>query len=231
MTSKADRRKAEQRRQHERATHTSPAPKIAEATRAASDEPSDRRTILGLAPAALIAAAVLLAVAIVGVVVLASGGRGETGRAASPASTTLARVATTAAHTATTLVPTAELRYSGKEYVFAGPTTAAAAVTRFVLTNDGKEDHNLIVARIGELVATPTDIEQLKDMFFETSVGKRGSPIAVGSLHEVAPGQEQSVVVDLKPGRYIVACDVANNRATFHYGDGMISLLTVSPSG
>jgi uncharacterized cupredoxin-like copper-binding protein len=230
MTSKADRRKAEQRRQHERATRSAPAPKVAEASRLAPDEQPHRRRTFGLAPAAFGGAVVLLAVAIVGVVVLASGARGEKGRA-EPATTTLARVATTVGHSATTLVPTVELRYSGKEYVFAGPTTAAAAVTRFVLTNDGKEAHNLIVARIGDLVATPTDIEQLKDMFFETSVGKRGSPVVVGSLHEVAPGQEQSVVVDLKPGRYIVACDVANNHATFHYGDGMISLLTVSPSG
>jgi len=230
MTSKADRRKAEQRRQHERATRTSLAANVAEATRLAPHEPAARRTIFGVTPTLLVAVVVVLAAAIVGVVVLATSGGGETGRA-SATSTTLVRVTTTAGHSGTTLVPTTELRYSGKEYVFAGPTTATAAVTRFVLANDGKEDHNVIVARIGDLVATPTDIEQLKDMFFETSVGKRGSPIVVGALHEVAPGQEQSVVVDLKPGRYIVACDVANNHATFHYGDGMISLLTVSSAG
>jgi uncharacterized cupredoxin-like copper-binding protein len=91
-----------------------------------------------------------------------------------------------------------------------------AGEIEFVATNDSKEiEHEMLIVPITDLTKPlPYDAEIQR--FDEDAAG------AIGEVHETEPGNTGSVTLILKPGIYMLACNVAN-----HYAMGMWTLITV----
>jgi hypothetical protein len=128
------------------------------------------------------------------------------------------------------LTPTQTLSYTASEYAFAGPQTAPAAVTRFVLQNSGAEAHDLKVARIPDSSPTPSTPANLQSMFADAEFGRASAPTIVGDTSSTPAGQTATVTIDLTPGRYILGCTNTASDGTPHYALGMITVLTVTPA-
>jgi len=83
--------------------------------------------------------------------------------------------------------------------------------TEITATNKGKTSHELV------LLKTDTDPSKLR---------KRGKGVSekksVGEIPETAPGQSGSETFDLKPGKYVMVCNIPG-----HYDAGMYGTLTV----
>lgn len=126
------------------------------------------------------------------------------------------------------VVPTQTLSYEGKEFTFAGPSTAVAGVTRFILQNLGLEAHDMQIARIPESSPTPSTRANLESMFAEAQRGSAGAPAIIADTLSTDAGSTSNVVVDLTPGRYILSCANASSDGSYHYAQGMITVLTVT---
>jgi hypothetical protein len=130
------------------------------------------------------------------------------------------------------LVPIQTLSYIGKEYSFDGPTTVAAGVTRIDLQDLGVEAHDLQVARIPDSTPTPSNLANLEDLFAEAQSATEGAPKIIADTLSAEPGATSTTIVELTPGRYLLACANAAADGTYHYAQGMISVLTVTaPAG
>ncbi|MCB1489550.1 MAG: hypothetical protein KDJ88_19085 [Bauldia sp.] len=96
--------------------------------------------------------------------------------------------------------------------------TAPQGVVAFKVTNDSKDTiHEMIVmqlAKPGEPLPYIAD-EQRVD---EDKAGDKGE------VSELDPGQSGSLVLNLKPGEYLLICNVAG-----HYAAGMWTEFTVTP--
>jgi uncharacterized cupredoxin-like copper-binding protein len=91
-----------------------------------------------------------------------------------------------------------------------------AGKTTFVVTNDAKQMvHEMIVSPIKN---TKTALPYNKDTLRidEDAAG------SLGEVSELAPGKKNSLTLDLKPGQYILYCNIPG-----HYVLGMWTLLTV----
>ena len=129
---------------------------------------------------------------------------------------------------ATSLVPVQTLSYTGSEYSFSGPSTVAAGATRFNLQNAGTESHQLEVARIPDATPTPSTQENLASLFSQAQFHTALAPTVIGATALAHRGATATVVVDLQPGRYILACGNSTSAGELHYARGMITVLTVT---
>ena len=129
---------------------------------------------------------------------------------------------------ATPLVPVQTLAYTGNEYSFSGPSTVAAGATRFNLQNAGTESHQLEVARIPDAAPTPSTQENLAILFDQAQFHTALAPTVVGATALADAGATVTVVADLQPGRYILACGNVTSTGERHYSKGMITVLTVT---
>ena len=85
----------------------------------------------------------------------------------------------------------------------------------FKVTNSSKETaHEMLVFHYVEGMQFPYDPKILK-----IDEDKAGS---LGEVSETEPGKVGEVQLDLKPGKYVVLCDVPG-----HFANGMWALLTV----
>jgi hypothetical protein len=153
-----------------------------------------------------------------------------TGSTVAATGSTIAPLITVATPTtsATPLVPVQTLAYLGKEYSFSGPSTVAAGVTRFNLQNAGVESHQLEVARIPDETPTPSTQENLESLFSEAQFHTALAPTVLGASALADAGATATIVVDLTPGRYILACGNSASDGVVHYAKGMITVLTVT---
>ena len=130
--------------------------------------------------------------------------------------------------TANSLVPIQTLSYIGNEYSFTGPATVAAGATRFNLQNAGTESHQLEVARIPDATPTPSTQENLAILFDQAQFHTALAPTVVGATALADAGETVTVVADLRPGRYVLACGNVTSTGERHYSKGMITILTVT---
>ncbi len=106
------------------------------------------------------------------------------------------------------------------DFAFVGADTLDEGVHRIRVTNEGRQDHLLVLHRMGEGVSFA---EWLKD---EDAPATR-----VGGVSRLGPGQEIHLDLDLEPGRYVAGClipDPVSGRA--HAEMGMVREVVVRGS-
>ena len=97
-------------------------------------------------------------------------------------------------------------------------TTVAAGKITFDVTNDSKDIiHEMILSPVPD---GATELAYLKD---ENRVDEEKAD-HLGEVSELDPGKGGSLTVDLKPGTYIVYCNIPG-----HFVDGMWTMLKVTP--
>ncbi len=108
--------------------------------------------------------------------------------------------------------------------VVPGATSAAAGSITFEATNNGPEDdHELVVIRTDLAPdALPTNDNG--------SVNEEGEGVeAIDEIPEFAPGETQSLTVDLEAGAYALICNVyTESEQESHYQEGMRVAFTVT---
>ena len=106
-----------------------------------------------------------------------------------------------------------------------GVGAVARGPTRFVLRNDGREDHQIFVVRLREAgllaEAVKEDRAGGKPSRYLAGAG-RSSPVA-------GPGEQASVDVNVRPGPYGLVCFIASEDGTPHAYKGMATEIFVSP--
>ncbi len=86
----------------------------------------------------------------------------------------------------------------------------------FVATNTSRiTEHEMIVLPIKD-VTKPLPYDTKTERLDEDAAG------SLGEISETAPGKTGTLTVDLKPGIYMLTCNIAN-----HYAMGMWTLITV----
>jgi uncharacterized cupredoxin-like copper-binding protein len=139
----------------------------------------------------------------------------------SPTSTTSAQgagggvtVTTTAASGGPTVVNVVGGEKSGgKYYLTVTPASVKAGPTTITFKNQGTMEHEVIVLK------TDTPADKLK-------VGANhevSEDASVGEDSETKPGKTKSTTIDLKPGKYVLACNIER-----HYEKGMFTAFTVT---
>jgi uncharacterized cupredoxin-like copper-binding protein len=90
-----------------------------------------------------------------------------------------------------------------------------AGEVKFEVTNSSQEtEHEMIILPIPEDGNLPYDEKEAR--FDEDKAG------ALGEVSELAPGKSGEVTLHLKPGKYVLSCNVAN-----HFANGMWTTLLV----
>ena len=102
--------------------------------------------------------------------------------------------------------------------MLAVPNTVRAGKVKFIVSNkSGDTVHEMIVAPVAD-PTKPLDYVQAEDRVNEEAAGH------LGEVSELEPGKSWTLEVDLKPGTYILYCNIPK-----HYMAGMWTLLTVTP--
>ncbi|HET7588453.1 MAG TPA: hypothetical protein VFL45_10285 [Gammaproteobacteria bacterium] len=112
-----------------------------------------------------------------------------------------------------------------REYGFSMPDSIPAGLTTFMLKDEGKENHHLMVVRLDE-GKTMADV-----MAVFTHPG--GPPPMwmhpIGGPNTPGPGGESNVTLMLKPGRYVAFCVIPAPDGKPHVMHGMITPFIVTP--
>lgn len=101
----------------------------------------------------------------------------------------------------------------GSMSLISTPDTAKAGKVKFKLTNEGSEEHELVVLK------SSTAFDQLP----VDAKNKVNEATAIGEVEGVAAGKAKTKTFKLKPGEYVLACNIAK-----HYGAGMRAAFTVT---
>jgi uncharacterized cupredoxin-like copper-binding protein len=102
--------------------------------------------------------------------------------------------------------------------ITAQPATVKAGKVTFKVTNMSKDlIHEMIVAPLGK-ATTQLPYKTTDESVDEDAAG------SLGEVEEREPGKAGDLTVDLKPGKYILFCNVPG-----HYMAGMWTVLTVEP--
>jgi uncharacterized cupredoxin-like copper-binding protein len=142
-------------------------------------------------------------------------------------STVKAPVATVVDRAPVPAQPDQVVKFTAKEYSFEGPKQVKAGLTELTLTNQGMEDHQLALFRMKDGV-TPGEVLG--------ALGEKGLDAGkaygnwVAGPNGAAAGATTSVVAELEPGTYIVACVIPDATGAPHAMKGMLTDLTVTPS-
>ena len=101
----------------------------------------------------------------------------------------------------------------GKYYLTVTPASVKAGPTTITFNNQGTMEHEVVVLK------TDTPADQLK-------VGANhevSEDASVGEDSETKPGKTKSTTIDLKPGNYVLVCNIER-----HYEKGMFTAFTVT---
>lgn len=102
-------------------------------------------------------------------------------------------------------------------------TSVAAGSVTFTATNDGAENHELVVIR--------TDLAPDALPVVEGKVDEEQVDV-IGEIEEFAPGQTESATFDLEPGNYVLICNITevgeNGEIESHYQLGMRTAFEVT---
>jgi len=95
--------------------------------------------------------------------------------------------------------------------------TVSAGETTFEVLNSSKESiHEMIIARVRDLSRFLPYINS------ESRVDEDRMPDVMGEVSELEPGKTGALRLDLKPGKYLLFCNVPG-----HFAAGMWTILTV----
>jgi plastocyanin len=116
--------------------------------------------------------------------------------------------------------------FDATDYGFTGPDSIPAGLVSVRIVNKGKELHHIQLLRL-------EDGKSLTD--FTTAV-KANPSIVYGNIpwvdyyggpNGVIPGESDTAVLSLKPGRYVMTCIIPDAKGVLHVNLGMIKPLTV----
>lgn len=118
------------------------------------------------------------------------------------------------------------LDVTATEFEFDAPGSIAGGLVRIRLKNEGAENHEAQLVRLGQGRSTE-DLVQAVDRMSE------GGPIPEwltfpGGVGELPPGTGASAAVSLEPGAYSLLCTVSGDDDKPHYAKGMLTSLTVT---
>jgi uncharacterized cupredoxin-like copper-binding protein len=108
-------------------------------------------------------------------------------------------------------VATVDVKLSEYAVALSTPSVRAGKVT-FVVKNVGKFAHQFVVLKT---TRAPDNLPRIGVLAAE-----RGR---VGSIETFAPGKTRRLTLTLKPGKYVLICNV-----TFHYRNGQYASFTVT---
>ena len=109
-----------------------------------------------------------------------------------------------------------------KEWSFeASQTSAAAGAVTFQATNDGKEVHELVLFK-SDLAPEALPVDQ------DGAVDEQGQGLEfIDEVEGVKPGATKAFTATLKPGKYVMACNVIENGEK-HFMRKMFARFTVT---
>lgn len=119
------------------------------------------------------------------------------------------------------------VEFVARDFGFDGPKQVPAGLTELRLANHGKVDHQLALFRMNDGVAPGSVLGALQSGGLDA-----GKPYGewVGGPNGTAAAHTTSVVTDLQPGTYLVACFIPDAHGTPHAALGMLTDLTVTPA-
>jgi plastocyanin len=120
-----------------------------------------------------------------------------------------------------------ELKIEASEYKFSAPAETPAGVTRIVVDNVGKEDHQAQVAKIADGKSFADLIAALKGPDPTAALSMlslNGGPTGV------APGASGATTANLAPGHYAFLCFLPAPDGVPHVAKGMVAPLEVTGS-
>jgi hypothetical protein len=111
-----------------------------------------------------------------------------------------------------------------RDFAFEAPDTIAAGLTTIELRNSGNEPHHVQLLRLNDQVT----IEQ----FTAALAQGEGPALALvsldGGVGQLANGGVGEVVVDLRPGQYVLVCFVESPDGVPHLAKGMVKPVRVA---
>ena len=183
----------------------------------------------------IVAVLLVAAIALIVIFLLLPRGGGEPGATSTPGASESAEPSPSASESASpppseeaspSAAPSSsELKIEASDFAFKAPAQAPAGVTRIVVNNVGKEDHQAQVARIaeGKTFADLTAALQQPDPTAALSLlTLDGGPTGV------APGATVATTSNLAPGQYAFLCFIESPDGVPHIAKGMIAPLEVT---
>jgi hypothetical protein len=123
---------------------------------------------------------------------------------------------------------TQTLEIKAGDFSFDAPSTLPAGRTRVVLDNaNGAEPHQATIVRLNDGV---TSSDYLAALAQSLEAGATKGKL-LGGPNSAAPGKDSGVVLDLKPGNYVVLCLIPSPDGQPHVVKGMMRDLTVTAAG
>lgn len=113
--------------------------------------------------------------------------------------------------------PMLEVQLADYDFVFDDPVPSGRLVVE--VANVGEAAHELVLAPMPD--GAGGDVEEL----VASEERRLLSPIYSTAQHQ--PGETGRFAVNLGPGRYLLACFLADDGGTPHYEKGMLAELTV----
>ncbi len=117
-----------------------------------------------------------------------------------------------------------KLTITAKNYRFELPPSIPGGYTEITLKNEGPQAHHAMFMRLhkGKTVADFMNATKSKGMGALFAISS-----SVGGPGSIDPGQESTVILNLKAGQYVVICIVPDATGMPHYKMGMLAPLTV----
>lgn len=136
-----------------------------------------------------------------------------------------------------------------KDHRFEAPDTISSGWVTFHLTNEGREEHFMLVSEIPDsislrmLTVAAGNLQKLHDQQeagsldkesllqqLDTAMSPMGSLTYRGGVGILSPGKSASATVRLKPGRYLLQCYIRTEEGVRHDHLGMMREMVVAPS-
>ncbi len=111
---------------------------------------------------------------------------------------------------------------TAREFAFDAPDTISAGPTTIRLVSHGRQQHFV------QFVKLPGG--RTSEDFVRALVAHEATPwaMSVGGVGTIPAGGTAAVTIDLKPGRYVLVCDMPDTDGTPHFAKGMARPLTVA---
>ncbi|OGF55087.1 MAG: hypothetical protein A2Z21_04705 [Candidatus Fraserbacteria bacterium RBG_16_55_9] len=122
----------------------------------------------------------------------------------------------------------AEITIKAKDYSFDAPDQLEAGLVSVTLKNNGAELHHVQLARLHAGVT----MKDLQDALATSPESAFGLLEWAGGVSILPPNGKQEVILDLKPGHYVMLCFVSSpSDGVLHLAKGMIRSIEVVASG
>lgn len=115
------------------------------------------------------------------------------------------------------------------DFAFEHPPTVDAGAVELQLTNRGKAQHILILAR----VSSGATLDEAREALLSDAPPQGGAPpfSFVPGVAEVTPGRTGNSTQVLQPGQYIMICPIPDTDGTPHFAKGMVSTFEATGAG